>query len=109
MFNFIKNLFNWDKYSDELLNAINNDALLIDVRTQDEFNTGSATGAVNIPLYNIMKDLNLIPINRPIIVFCQSGMRSRIAVSMLKNKGIGNILNGGTMKSIIKLQQTLLK
>jgi len=79
------------------LELIANGAVLIDVRTAQEFEEGHAKGSTNIPLGNIENSLNGIKeIDEPIVLCCRSGMRSGKATSFLKNKGIENVYNGGS-------------
>lgn len=72
-------------------------ALFIDVRTADEFASGSAPGTVNIPLQELNNRLNEIPKSATAIVLCcASGTRSGMAKMLLKKNGYKNIYNIGT-------------
>ncbi|MBQ4611630.1 MAG: rhodanese-like domain-containing protein [Clostridia bacterium] len=71
-------------------------ALLLDVRTPDEYREGHIPGSVNIPLQSIA--MGRTPSdnkNKQIYVYCHSGSRSRQAVSMLKSMGYSNAKNIG--------------
>lgn len=72
---FLSILFN-NKKEKKLQEFIKNGALLIDVRSSDEFTAGSAPGAINIPLDKIQDELSKLNDAQNIIVFCKSGMRS---------------------------------
>lgn len=76
---------------------INNGAVLIDVRTSEEYVREHIPGAVNIPLDQI----NTIAYDKniTIIVYCQSGMRSKQAVQTLVDMGYTNLydLDGGLL------------
>lgn len=75
-------------------------AVIIDVRTVGEFQQGNIKGSKNIPLDTLSSKIEEIKkINKPIIVCCQSGMRSAQANSILKNKGI-EVMNGGGWQSL---------
>jgi phage shock protein E len=74
-------------------------AMIIDVRTPAEFNSGHIKGAVNIPLQAIQSSFNKIPKNKVIITCCASGMRSGSAKSLLKAAGY-NVHNGGGWMSL---------
>jgi phage shock protein E len=77
-------------------------AVIIDVRTADEFKTGHVKDAVNIPLDSINRQLLLIKkMNKPVIAVCRSGNRSGTAVSILKNIGV-EAYNGGAWDSLQK-------
>jgi len=63
------------------------DALLLDIRTPDEFGIGTLPGAVNIPLPLLRERLGTLPKNRRILVFCGVGLRSYLAERILKQNG----------------------
>lgn len=74
-------------------------AVLLDVRTQEEYNQGHIKGSINIPLSDINSVSNYIS-NKdiPIFVYCHSGARSSQAVEHLKQMNYTNIENiGGIM------------
>ena len=71
-------------------------AVLLDVRTADEYGQGHIEGSVNIPLQNIQAFKNSIPdFDKPIYVHCLSGARSAQATSALKSMGYTNVTNIG--------------
>ncbi|MFD3165358.1 rhodanese-like domain-containing protein [Herpetosiphon sp. NSE202] len=59
-------------------------AFVLDVRTPEEYANGHGTNAVNIPLNELPKRMAEIPNDQPLIVHCQAGGRSPIAMSLLK-------------------------
>jgi phage shock protein E len=70
-------------------------AVIVDVRTVNEFKTGHIKDAVNVPLNTISKQLHIIKkFNKPVIAVCRSGNRSGIAVDIFKKAGIESY-NGG--------------
>ena len=71
-------------------------AVLLDVRTPDEYREGHIPGSQNIPIDDIRAVLNTIS-NRdtPIFVHCRSGMRSARATKALKSLGYKNVTNIG--------------
>ncbi|MDL2257193.1 rhodanese-like domain-containing protein [Bacteroidales bacterium OttesenSCG-928-I14] len=71
-------------------------AMLLDVRTKEEFRQGSASKSVNIPLDSLNGNLSKIKKGKPVIVVCASGARSSSAVSLLKSKGYAEVYNGGS-------------
>lgn len=78
----------------ELIKA-NNNIVLLDVRSIQEYNEGHLNGAINIPLHElgfkaerILKDKNSI-----IIAYCSAGIRSKKAVVLLKKLGYRNLYN----------------
>lgn len=80
----------------ELKDAVKAGAFLVDVRSSEEFYGGSVQGAVNIPVERISEQLNDFKNKESIVVFCRSGARSGYAKSILEEKGIKNVINGGT-------------
>lgn len=72
-----------------------NDLVLIDVRSPMEFREGRINTAINIPFYDIEKDVRrVIPnLNLTIIVYCQSGTRSKKACRILEKLGYTNLYN----------------
>jgi phage shock protein E len=77
-----------------------NGAVVIDVRTAEEFKTGHVNNAVNIPLDSIGRQLLIIKkMNKPVIAVCRSGNRSGMAVKILKNIGV-EAYNGGAWNSL---------
>jgi adenylyltransferase/sulfurtransferase len=70
--------------------------LLIDVRQPSEHASASIDGAILIPLSELQSNVSRLPKDQPIVVHCQSGGRSAIAVAMLKVQGFdARNLSGG--------------
>lgn len=80
---------------------LNKGAVVIDVREVGEFQGGHFKGSKNIPLGQIPHKIEeLKKINKPILLCCKSGMRSGMALKMLKQKGVENAFNGGSWRSL---------
>lgn len=74
---------------------IKNGALIVDVRSKDEFNGGHIRNSINIPVDRIESEVqNLKRKNKAIITCCRSGARSAMAQSILTKAGIESY-NGG--------------
>ena len=75
-------------------------AVLIDVRSAEEFNTGHLAGAVNIPHTEIAEKISLVAKERstPLYLYCRSGRRVGIAMEALKNAGYTVMYNLGGME-----------
>ncbi|MBO5065727.1 MAG: rhodanese-like domain-containing protein [Clostridia bacterium] len=73
------------------------DYIIIDARTQEEFDEGHIEGAILIPEYEIAeKAPDLIPDkNQLILVYCRSGRRSKIASEALVQLGYTNVKEFG--------------
>jgi phage shock protein E len=79
---------------------LQNGALVVDVRTVEEFNTKHLTNAVNIPLNELKEKL---PRQEPdksrvLLLHCRSGRRSGMAESQLRGLGYTNAFNLGSFE-----------
>lgn len=78
------------------------DAVLLDIRSADDFKKGHITAARNIPLAQLSKELAKLENekNKPIIVICQAGMSAQGAAKQLINAGFSQVavLRGGMSK-----------
>jgi phage shock protein E len=70
----------------------------IDVRTVEEYNSGHAPRAVNLPLDGLDGELAKLDKDKPVYVICQSGKRSQKGTEILKQAGFKDVYNvtGGT-------------
>jgi phage shock protein E len=93
MFDFINGLFG-PKVS--IKDLISEGAVIIDVRTKEEFSRGHVRNSVNIPLDKLNNNIGKLNKNKPIITCCASGSRSAMAKSILKSNGFENVYNGGS-------------
>jgi len=86
---------------DDFKNQISNDnVLLFDVRTMDEFNSGHLKGSINIDFYEeklFDKFFKKVNKSKPIYIYCRSGNRSKKSSEKLKKLGFVKIfdLEGG--------------
>ena len=78
-------------------------AFLVDVRTPEEYASGSVEGAVNIPLSDIENRIKDFEGKPNIILFCRSGHRAGIAKSTLESYGIKNVINGINPENVKEL------
>jgi len=79
------------KVSDEEIlagrKAVAEGAMIIDVRTEKEFNEGHIKGAVNIPISYVDRMFNSLPRDKKMVVYCRTGARSEIAARLLREQG----------------------
>ena len=68
-------------------------AVLVDVRGESEWRDGHLDEARLIPLPELRARLDEVPRDRPVLVHCQTGARSAIAVSLLRAQGWSNVTN----------------
>jgi NADPH-dependent 2,4-dienoyl-CoA reductase/sulfur reductase-like enzyme/peroxiredoxin family protein/rhodanese-related sulfurtransferase/TusA-related sulfurtransferase len=80
-------------YWEDVLNIDADRAILLDVRTEDEFSLGSIPGAINIPLDDLRDRLNELPLDKQIIVFCAIGLRGYLALNILLQRGFDTAVN----------------
>jgi|TARA_B110000977_G_scaffold32267_1_gene42820 rhodanese-related sulfurtransferase len=71
------------------------DVNLIDVRTLEEFQSGSVANAINIPMSEVTSRVEELKKLEPMVVFCKTGNRSGQVESYLKQQGVQQIANGG--------------
>ena len=93
----------YDEFAKVLADA-SSDALIVDVRTRDEFNAGHIPGAVLFPYDEIdarKDDFARLTgrTDRPIVLYCRSGNRSSIATKSLDKLGYTNIADFGGLGS----------
>ncbi|MCT4640988.1 MAG: rhodanese-like domain-containing protein [Bacteriovoracaceae bacterium] len=79
---------------------IQQNAVLIDVRNPEEFAQSNVKNSINIPLANISTIFNQYPKNQKIAFFCASGLRSKMAISIMKNQGFTDVHNLISWKNI---------
>jgi hydroxyacylglutathione hydrolase len=65
--------------------------LVLDVRTEGEWQSGRIAESVNIPLARLAERLDELPRERAIVVHCTSGYRAAIAASILQAAGFGDV------------------
>lgn len=82
----------------ELKEKIQNGAVLLDVRTKEEYASGRASASINIPLDSLSGKMGKLKKDVPLVVVCESGARSAYAVNFLKSKGF-EAYNGGGWRS----------
>jgi phage shock protein E len=97
MFTFFKKLFG---PSADYKQLVANGALIIDVRTTQEYRSGHLDRSQNMPLDQIKSKLSeLKKAGKPVITVCKSGARSSRAAAILKAAGI-EVYNGGAWDTI---------
>lgn len=100
MLQWFKNIFGSSETKLSLATRVQEGAILIDVRTQGEYLSGSVNKAVNIPLDQLVAKSGRYSKETPLIVFCRSGMRSQQAKRVLEQLGYQNVYNGGGVRAV---------
>jgi len=86
---------------DKIVNE--NNYIIVDVRTEDEYNTGHVKNAINIPVDKMNDNIDLDK-SKTIIVYCRSGKRSASAYNILISNGY-KAYDLGAYESITKFEK----
>ncbi len=81
----------------------NGDYILLDVRTDEEFNNGHIEGALNIPVDSLREKLSELDKSKTIVEYCQVGLRGYVADRILSQHGfkVLNVTGGYKTSSIL--------
>jgi len=83
-------------HADEIDSRLRDGAQLLDVRSEGEFHRGHIEGALNIPIDELRGRLEEVPRDRPILVYCLTGIRSYLGTRILDQEGFdASNLSGG--------------
>lgn len=96
----------------ELKQKLDNDEELfvLDVRSQDEWETGHIEGANHIYIGELKNNLDEIPHGKNIATLCGNGARASLAASLLRNKGFEHVMSVlGSMKAWNSARYPLVK
>lgn len=99
MISFFKNIIN-QKQDD----SVSKDAVIVDVRSKNEFASGHVKGAVNIPLEQLESATADLKQHAQVVVYCRSGNRSAHAKKILHENGVENVVDAGSLENV----QTIL-
>lgn len=82
--------------------AIPANALLIDVRSAEEYAGGHLEGALSLPLVCLTQQVRALAPDpdRPVVVYCLSGARSATARAQLLAMGYREVINGGGVSAL---------
>lgn len=80
---------------EQAVRLLNDGALVLDVRSVDEFRGGYINGAKNINVTELGKKIDSLQEHKagPTLVYCESGMRSARACALLKKAGFEQLYN----------------
>ena len=74
-------------------------AILLDVRTPGEFQSGHIEGAINIPVQQLESRIAELPADKEVVVYCRSGARSASATRIMESKGISQVYDLGSIRA----------
>ena len=76
-----------------ILDPSDNRFVILDVRDEGSYDTGHIPGAINIPLKELGYRMFALDKTRDIIVYCRSGLRSKVACQVLISGGFKDVYN----------------
>ncbi|EHV5555356.1 rhodanese-like domain-containing protein [Vibrio parahaemolyticus] len=79
-------------------------AMIVDVRTPQEFSEGHLDNAVNFPLSELDKHFKDVKKDQLIVLYCRSGNRSGQAYQYLQSQGFTNLHNAGGLEELQNAQ-----
>lgn len=88
------------------------EALIVDVRGPGEYQSGHVEGALNLPLNELPRlgGAQLPDKARPLVLYCQSGMRSESARQYLQSCGYTALFNGCSPGAVaLRLQRPIVR
>ena len=91
------------KKTNNIKEFIDNNAVIIDVRSESEFNSGNLEGSVNVPLKDLMYRVNEFKKDKKYITVCTIGMRAESAKKFFKKRGY-QVVNGGRWSNLKDLR-----
>lgn len=92
---FSYRFYKFNQVKKNISNYVNNGAVIVDVRSKNEFQLASNPNSLNIPLDELNSKTKELTNQKMIIVCCASGTRSAMAMGILKKNGIKNVINAG--------------
>ena len=93
-------IFSQKDTTEKIQEYLNKGAIILDVRTQAEWNDGHTEGAKHIVLNTLPNHLEEIKsFDKPIIAVCKSGGRSQSATDFLSQNGV-DVINGGPWQNV---------
>lgn len=94
--------YKYQTLDDGLDKLIKNGAIILDVRTEKEFEMGHISGSQNISLGTIRERYIELDKNKTYITVCSHGLRSVKVEHILKEKGFKKVYNGGAWSDLQK-------
>lgn len=104
MIEAIKKIFGI-KPSVDFESLISKGAVIIDVRSKAEYADGHLKNSISMPLNILNSYVSKLNKNSPIIICCESGMRSRTARLILNTAGFQDVYNAGSWRNLKKFER----
>jgi rhodanese-related sulfurtransferase len=79
----------------EAVKLINNDAMVLDLRSAESFSRGHIAGARNVPMDELDGHMEKLAKfrSKPVVAVCDAGITSSKAVNALRNSGFDSVYN----------------
>lgn len=100
MLETLKSMFGARGVDAEALARIDRGALVVDVRTPEEFASGHFRNAKNVPVQELSGRARELPKDRAIVLYCRSGARSASAKRVLDGLGYRDVYDAGGMHNL---------
>lgn len=81
------------------VDQLDSDAVILDVREDDEWQAGHIEGATHIPMAQVPQSLGALPEGDPLYVFCRAGGRSAKVTQWLNANGFNAVNVDGGMQA----------
>lgn len=86
--------------NEKIQEYLKNGAVVLDVRTNEEYEAGHVAGSEHIVLQTLPGKIEAVKAyGKPVIAVCRSGARSQQATDFLKQHGV-DIMNGGPWENV---------
>jgi phage shock protein E len=93
----------------QLAEKVSDDTIILDVRTENEYNSGHIKGSINISLGTLRERCIELDSSKAYVTTCSHGLRSVKAVTILRERGFQQVVNGGAIDELKKTIKTLLQ
>jgi len=94
-------LFKFRAVKSRLPELLRRGAVVVDVRSPEEYAAGARPGSLNIPLGELETRAKELDASKPVIVCCASGARSAMAAGVLKRGGFKEVVNAGPWRNTL--------
>lgn len=75
------------RHFEDLETLTSEGALVVDVRTPEEYEAGSVPGALNVPVDELRERLDELPTDRKLLLYCGVGLRGYVGTRLLRHLG----------------------
>jgi rhodanese-related sulfurtransferase len=83
--------------------ALREGAVIIDLRTAYDYDQGHIPKSLNIPVDRIKANIGRIrDLGKPVILCCSQGNHCLEASNILREAGIGKVINGGDWRGLLR-------